>query len=225
MAGKGNPNWTKKSTDDEVNIDDKVVTEDKKTDLNIDNLVAKAVAEALAKQEKTNIKAKTKNIKYKFIPEQTSVRVQTNVGGKFIINDSRGQSFFYELNGYGDSVTIPFKELKNYYGKNYTLFTSGKLAIIDVVSDADIELEDVINDLNLTKIYFNDNKVSPINIETLFYDEIEINEFENKIRNSDEVAETIVEVGYILYKNGTFNDNSKMNFLRQQFRNPDLFTK
>ena len=30
---------------------------------------------------------------------------------EIIINDTRGQSF-YELNGYGDSVTISFKELK-----------------------------------------------------------------------------------------------------------------
>lgn len=231
MAKRGNPSWVKK--DKEVKNENEQIIEnqievEKKDD--IDALIAKAVAEALKKQKielmsQIPNQPKTKKTKHRFIPEHARVRLQTNVDGKFIINDTRGQSFFYELNGYGDSVTISFKELKNYYGKNYVLFTSGKLAITEVIVDTEVELEDVIRDLNLTNIYYNEKKISPIDIEKLFSKEVTIEEFENKVKNSNEVAETIVEVGYVLYRKGLFNDNSKMNFLRQQFRNPNLFTK
>jgi hypothetical protein len=220
---RGNPNFGKKKIEKE--------TENIVQEINVDELVAKAVAEALAKQKAELLsqipieQEKPKKIKHRFIPEHARIRLQTNVEGKFIITDTRGQSFFYELNGYRDSLTVSFKELKNYYGKNYVLFTSGKLAITDVTVDVEVELDDVIRDLNLTNIYFNEKKISPIEIEKLFSNAMDIKEFEDKVRNSSEVAETIVEVGHILYKRSIFTDNTKMNFLRQQFRDTNLFTR
>ena len=197
--------------------------------VNMDEIIAKAVADALEKQKQelmTQVaKPEIKKARYGFIPDHARVRIHTNVDGKFIINDTRGQNFFIELNGYKDNTTIAFKDLKNFYGKNYTLFTSGKLAISDVLAETETELKDVISDLNLTKIYYDENKVSPIDIEELFSDETSVGDFEFKLKNSTEVAETIVEVGYILYRQGLFSNNNKMNVIRQLFRDPNLFTK
>jgi hypothetical protein len=105
------------------------------------------------------------------------------------------------------------------------MFTTGSIAIVDVVSDVDIEVEDVIQDLGLTKIYYNKDKVSPLEIEALFSNDTSISDFETKVKNSTEIYETIIEVAHVLYKRGAFTDNSKMNFLRQHFRNSVLFTK
>lgn len=223
---RGNPNFGKKNTEninkDTENNDTSIQNINEQTSTNIDELIARAVAEALEKQKK-DFESIGKKPRNKFVPENARVRIETNIGGKFIMSDNRGQNFFVELNGYKDSTTIIFKDLKNFHGRNYKLFTSGKVAITDVVSDVDIELEDVIKDLNLTKIYFDNNRISPIDIETIFSDNMGLAEFEKKVTNSPEIAETILEVAYILYRRGTFNDNAKMNFLRQIYRNPNLF--
>jgi hypothetical protein len=233
---RGNPNFNKKNTENKNQADNINNTkenreteqsniktpENNQSNIDIQEVIAKAVAEALEKQKK-EFEFSAKKSRNKFVPDNARVRIETNIGGKFIISDTRGQNFFIELNGYKDGTTISFKDLKNFYGKSYKLFTSGKIVITDVVSDVDIELEDVIKDLNLTKIYFDKNKISPIDIESIFYEDVNLREFENKVTNSPEVAETILEVAYILYRRGTFNDNSKMNFLRQIFRNQNLF--
>lgn len=223
---KGNPNWKKKD-DTQTLVEKGLENQSDSPALNVDELIAKAVADALEKQrlEIHMEKPPIKKIKHNFIPDHARVRISTNIDGKFIISDTRGQNFFIELNGYKDSTTISFKDLKNFYGKNYTLFTSGKLVVADVSSDSEIELVDVIRDLNLNKIYLDNKKVSPIDIENLFTDNIQASEFESKLKNSTEIVETIVEVGHILYKQGQFSDNNKMNIIRQMFRNPSLFTR
>lgn len=220
---RGNPNFSKKNKDNNIeNTSIPTQNTDTQSAINIDELIAKAVTEALEKQKK-DFESTGKKSRSKFVPENARVRIETNIGGKFIMSDNRGQNFFIELNGYKDSTTIIFKDLKNFHGRNYKLFTSGKVAITDVISDVDIELEDVIKDLNLTKIYFDENRISPMNIEIIFNDDMGLAEFERKVTNSPEIAETILEVAYILYRRGTFNNNAKMNFLRQIYKNPNLF--
>jgi len=221
MANRGRPS-TKTTT--KVNVD-KPKVDKPKTDSNVDveALIAKAVADALKKQEKEFEKQNKTANKRKFISDNTRVRIEQNIDGKFIISDTRGQNFFIELNGYRDSTTMAFKDLKNFHGRNYTFFTSGKLIITDVTSENDITVEDVINDLNLQKVYYDENKISPIDIEDLFTSKYSTDNFEKAVRNSVEIAETILEIGYVFYRRGQFTDNSKMNILRTLFRNPNLF--
>jgi hypothetical protein len=212
--------------------------------INIDEAIAKAVAVALAQKEaefqkqleqvKSNVETKVEikaveTPKFgksgrRFIPDNTRIRIEQNIDGKFLISDNRGQNFFIELNGYKDSTTMAYKDLKNFYGRSHTFFTSGKLAITDVVSDSEITLEDVIYDLNLQKTYYDEKRVSPVDVENLFYDDVTTVEFEKKLQNSLEIAETMLEVAYVLYKRGQFSDNAKMNVFRQILRNPQLFT-
>ena len=98
------------------------------------------------------------------------------------------------------------------------------LKITDVVSEnGEVESEDVIEDLNLQKIYFGKDSISPLDIEFYLLDCDDINEFSSKLRNSTHILKTIMEVGSILYKDNQFNDNSKMDLIRQVSGNYDLF--
>jgi hypothetical protein len=238
---KSNSTYTKKSNTVEKTVDkeikpkivktpeaEKIIEiENKSSDINIQDIIAKAVAEALEKQAKeiAQTQTTTKPKKNKYVPENARIRLESNDNGKIIISDQRGQNFFLELNGYKDNVTMSFKDLKNFHGKHYTMFNSGILTIVDIATDADIEVEDVIKDLGLTKIYYDPKKINPNEIEEVFTSDCSITDFENKVRNSVEIAESIIAVAHILYKRGIFTDNSKMNFLRQHFRNSVLFTR
>lgn len=214
-----------------------------KKEINIDELVALKVAEILAQKELENkesnipkIEEKTipvkKSIKpserirnRKFVPDNTLIRLEQNIDGKFIIKDDRGSNYFVELTGYGDTTTMSFKDLKNFHGRNHTFLNKGKLKILDVVSEnGDVDFEDVIEDLNLQRIYNDDKKISPIDIEHYLLEEESLNEFSSKIRSSKEILEVIVEIAHILYTRGEFNNNSKMDVLRQVSGNYDLFT-
>ena len=213
------------------------------TNVDIDKLVAEKVAEQMAKflanqqienmKEKTEVKEEThrktkpsllKSKRRKFVPDNTLVRVEQSIDGKFIIADNRGSNYFIELNGYGDNTTMSFKDLKNYHGKHHSFLNKGKLKIIDVISESgEIEFEDVIQDLNLQRIYESENRISPLDIEYYLLDEESLSEFTEKVRNSTEILETLIEVSNILYNRGEFNDNSKMDVLRQVSKNYDLF--
>lgn len=236
MARRSRPNKDKEVTTTKP-IEEK---EEIKQELNIDELVAQKVAEILAQKELEKVQIKEKTIKVeprvarpkpsdrirkrKFVPDNTLVRLEQSVEGKFIISDNRGSNYFIELNGYGDSTTMNYKDLKNYHGKYHSFLNKGKLKIIDVVSEnGEIEFEDVIGDLNLQRIYDSEDKISPLDVEYYLLDEQSLNEFSNKVRNSTEILETIVEVANIYYNRGEFNDNSKMDVLRQVYGDYDLF--
>jgi hypothetical protein len=213
-------------------------------EINTEELIAKAVAEAIAKKElelkleyeklqaeKTVEFTKAETLKLtniksrrKFVPDEARVRIQQNIGGKFIISETRGSSYFIELNGYGDSTTMPFKDLKNFHGRYHSFLNTGKLLLVDVISDSDVALDDVIEDLNLQRIYNNEKSIRPDMIEYFLLEETSIHEFDTKIKNSTDILETIVEIAMVLFKRGQFTDNSKMNVLRQVLRNPELFT-
>jgi len=221
----------------------KVETKQDEPKLDIDELVAAKVAEQMAnffakqeiekqKTQITTMKEDTPKIKpssvkskrRKFVPDNTLVRIEQSIEGKFIIADNRGSNYFIELNGYGDNTTMSFKDLKNYHGKYHSFLNKGKLKIIDVISESgEIDFEDVIQDLNLQRIYESENKISPLDIEYYLLEEESLSEFSDKVRQSNEILETIIEVSHILYSRGEFNDNSKMDVLRQVSKNYDLF--
>jgi hypothetical protein len=205
-------------------------------------LIAKAVAEALAK-EKENLKLEIENeLKNKsieleknnsklniknrnFVPDDARIRIESNVSGEFMLVDAIGKTYRIKLNGYGYTATISFRELKNFHGNNHSFLNTGKLIITDVISNIDITLDDVIEDFDLQHIYHNEKIIRPFEIDYYLSDKVSIDEFNKKLENSNNLLETIIEVAVILFKKGQFTDNSKMNKLREITRMPELFTR
>lgn len=161
----------------------------------------------------------------RFIPDDARIRIELNIDGKFIIADTRGNNYFVELNGYKDTTTISFKDLKNFHGKNHSFLNKGKIIVTDVISDSEVDIQDAIEDLNLQRLYNNEEIIRPFEIEDYLSSDISIEEFSTKAEKSREYLETIIEVAVILFKRGQFTDNSKMNKLREITRMPELFTK
>lgn len=166
----------------------------------------------------------TKN-KYKFIPDNTKVRLKSNIGGLFTFNEDRGKvRVFFQISNFGQSTTISFEELNLFISTSPSFINKGYVAIVDAYSDTDIEVEDVIRDLRLDNLYFDENKINPMEIESLFDDNLTTEkDFEKKLNNSMEMAETVLEAAHFLYKRGLFTNNNKMNLIRQIFRKPNLF--
>jgi len=163
--------------------------------------------------------------KYKFIPDHTKIRIKSNISGLFTFHEDKGKTrVYFEINDFGQSTTISFDELCIFITSKPSFIKNGSIAIVDVYSDIDIEVEDVIKDRRLEDLYFNENKINPMYIEDLFDDRKTSNqEFEKKLTNTLEMAETVMESAHVLYKRGIFNNNTKMNAIRQIFRNPNLF--
>lgn len=173
--------------------------------------------------EKVTATTNTKK-KYKFIPDNTKVRVQSNVDGKFLFTEDRGKiRVFVQLDNFEDSAVISYEELRTLYSSRPSFIRKGQIAITDVYSDEDIEIEDILKDLRLDNIYGCEDKIDPRYLKDLLTDKVDEKDFMSLINNTPEMAETVVEIAYILYRQGLFNDNAKMNFLRQIFRNQNLF--
>lgn len=185
----------------------------------------KKISEISTETPKIENNAKSNKNKYKFIPDNTKVRLKSNIGGLFIFNEDRGKvRVFFQIDNFGQSATISFEELSVFISSAPSFINKGNIAIVDTYSDIDITVEDIIRDKRLEKLYFDEDKINPMRIEDLFNDDITSEkEFEKKLNNSLEMAETVMEAGHILYKKGLFTNNTKMNTIRQIFRKPNLF--
>ena len=233
-----------KNKKNEIITKEKNVKVSKEADINMEELIYKKIQDALAQQEeklkkefevklnetkKENIiETKTSSLQIddniKFIPDQTMIRIKNNVAGKFIIKDNRGNGFFHELNGYGDVTTVPYKDLKIFNNQNRTFLKNGDIIITDVISDGDINIDNVLYDFNLYEIYYNENIIRPYEIEKYLSDKISIEEFSKKIEKSLSWLNTILKVSVILFKKGKFSDNNKMNKIRELTGKQKLFT-
>jgi len=247
MAGRPS-NASKKAVSDEVKIETK--QEIKTPEFDIKSLIQQVTQEVseklkneyegkITELENKLLKANEKSVevpnvenkvkstksKFKFIPDNTKVRLKSNIGGLFTFNEDRGKiRSYFQIDNFGQGVTISFEELNLFLSSKPTFIKSGAIAIVDAYSDIDIEVEDIIRDLRLDDLYFNDKKINPMRIEDLFDDKITSEkEFADKLNNSIEMAETILEASYVLYRKGLFVNNTKMNTLRVIFNRPNLF--
>jgi len=219
-------------------VTEKAVVKDSGNNIDIEAIIKQALAEQ-AKDFKKLLKEKDKeleeknielkeNVKkkkeYKFIPDTTKIRLKSNIEGVFyFVNDKGRVPTFIKLNNFRDTVVVNYDELRVLVNSEKRFVQRGKIAIEEVYSESDIGKEDIIKDLRLDKVYFQENVIDPNDIEDIFTDKVSPKEFEELVKNSKDMAEAILEVAYVLYRKHQFNDNSKMNFLRQKFRNPRLF--
>ena len=161
--------------------------------------------------------------KYKFIPDNTKIRVRNNIDGKFIFSDDRGKiRVFVNLPSYGDTIVLDYDEVRVLNNCKGNYFKTGTLVVEDVVSDIDLTIQDIYRDLRVEKIY--NSKINPNNFEKLMSDDVSYKDFETYLMKNKDVAETVLIISCIMYRQGRFNDNAKMHFFKQEFRNPNLYS-
>ena len=198
----------------------------KEKELNVEELIAKAVAEALEKQkqelekEKPVEKTVVTKSKYKIIPDSTKVRIKSNISGMFNWFEDRGKVRVYvQLFDAEQEQVLDYDEFRILSSKDF--LRKATLAIVDVYSNDDITIEDVSRDVNVSNLY--EGEFVANDIEKLFDDSVSVEKFSNYINSNKDVAETVLDVAYRLYRQGKFNDHAKMAFLRTGFNNPNLF--
>jgi len=163
--------------------------------------------------------------KVKYVPENTKIRIKSNIGGTFIFQEDRGKTrAFINIAGYGQSIIISYAELELLRYSKQSFIRSGTISIDEVFSNEGIEFDDVVKELKLDDMYLDKKKIDPRNIEEMFNDEITSDsDFGAKLNASPDMGEVLVEVANVLYKRGQFNNNTKMNLIRQKFGRPNLF--
>ena len=186
------------------------------------DLIKKYEAEVAKLKEELQAK---ESQKIKYVPENTKIRIKSNVGGTFVFQEDRGKTrAFITINGYGGTTNITYGEFELLRYSKESFVLGGTITIDEVFSNEGVGFEDVVNELKLEDMYLDKNKVNPRNIEEMFDDEITSDaEFGKKMNASPKMGEVLIEVATVLYKRGQFNNNTKMNLIRQKFGRPNLF--
>jgi len=168
---------------------------------------------------------KQKKNGYINVPNDTLVILKSNVEGVFIINEQKGANpLFAKLPEYSYTINMTYKEVSMLVSSRNKFFTKGRIAVVEIISpDDDVSYEDVIKALRLDAIYLDENKVNPAKIEDIFDKKCSTDKFRKLVENTPEMHDTVLEVAGKLFKDGKFNDNEKMNVIRQIYRNIHLF--
>lgn len=184
----------------------KKTTEDKKVETNI--------------EETTEEKVTTKPRKRVQVSRDLEVAFINFTSGGFIYIDPKTQNR-YEMESYGDMDYITVGELLTMKNSNKSILDKFWILLVDVLSD-DVELEDVLKYLQLDKKY--EDFLTPDEVDNLIL-KSNTGKFENIINKSDKnLSERIVERAILLFREGKFNDYSKMEVIKKVSGNEELFT-
>lgn len=216
----------RKTVSDETQIEESVVAENATVVPNLDEIIAKAIANARKEWEKEVVKQPVKvEEETTDIPDTLKLEVISNVISKFFLKDSDEHPTLNVVFGnYGDKQRITLEQLRSLRNNKPRILEGGMLAIKRVVSEAKkYSIQDVYEELSLTSLYDANGHVTPLTIEKLFDPNLGFNEFSEMINERLEMYDVILELAYDKYRKGQFNDNAKMNFFRQISNNQNLF--
>ncbi len=216
----------RKPVSDEPQIEESVVAETATVTPNLEEIIAKAIANARKEWEKEVQKAPEKvEEDFQDIPDTLKLEVVSNVISKFFLKDSEEHPILNVVFGnYGDKQRITLEQLRSLRNNKPRILEGGMLAIKRVVSEAKkYSIQDVYEELSLTNLYDANGHVTPLTIENLFAPNLDFNVFSAMINERLEMYDVILELAYDKYRKGQFNDNAKMNFFRQVSNNQNLF--
>lgn len=190
--------------------------ENKKDEVNIEELVAKAVADALAENEKRH-KKEIKELEEKLKSGKSSdlkdisVEITNNTLGTFVLGSKRDAIITRVLRKYKDSTLLDYKEFRLYYSENKEFFESGELLITDVIGNS------------TEKELYDDIKFEPIKKD---YEELltgDYEDFKKFLDNNKASIDNMLDHALELHKKGRFDFASKRDYFRRVTKNFDLF--
>ena len=203
-----------------------VIAENATVAPNLEEIIAKAIANARKEWEKEVAKPTAQaEEETTDIPDSLKLEVVSNVISKFFLKDSEEHPTLNVVFGnYGDKQRITLEQLRSLRNNKPRILEGGMLAIKRVVSEAKkYSIQDVYEELSLSDLYDANGHVTPLTIENLFDPILGYNEFSAKINERLEMYDVILELAYEKYRKGQFNDNAKMNYFRQVSNNQNLF--
>jgi hypothetical protein len=167
------------------------------------------------------LESKNKSNK-KGLPKDLDIVISSNIDGEFDFSSTKGKTNVYiRFDEMGETSVISLEDLRSFNNISNWL-KSGQVAITDV-EDNDYSIEEVINSLRLTKLYNDEKSIAPNKIQDMFTDKVDSIRFDQILLNSPRINDAIIQVACVLQKSGKFNDNSKIQLLKQRVTNPTLF--
>jgi hypothetical protein len=160
----------------------------------------------------------------KKIPNDLVIELTSNLNGGVSFIDKKSKTNAYiSFRGIDDTDSCNFAEIKTMLKQSPRLLEKAYIVITDVSSleDTNFKIEDLLYHLNLEELY--NGSVNPREIGK-FLTSTKYKTFVDKISKCDpNLMDVILERAVYMYKQGQFNDATKMNYLQSMFSNMKLF--
>lgn len=160
----------------------------------------------------------------KKVPSDLIIELSSNLNGGMSFADKHTKTNAYiSFRGIDDTDSCSYLELKTMLKQSPKLLEKAYIVITDVSSFEDVtfKVEDLIYNLNLEVLY--NGSVNPREISK-FLVETKYNVFVDRIgRCNSELIEVIIERAVYMYKQGQFNDATKMTYLQTLSPNIKMF--
>ena len=160
----------------------------------------------------------------KKIPNDLVIELSSNLNGGVSFADKKAKTNTYvSFRGIDDTDSCNYADIKAILKQSPKLLEKAYIVITDVGSfeDATFKVEDLVNNLNLDDLY--NGCINPREIGK-FLTSTKYDLFVDKLNKVDkELIEVIVERAVYMYKQGQFNDATKMNYLQSMFPDMKMF--
>jgi len=226
----------------EVAVENNMTYDEVRSETTVAKTTEEIVAEALAKQAEEFQKmlamalaSQTSTVapvvqnevhenEVKFIPDNTKIEIKSNVVGTFHLKDEvTVPTVNVTFAQFGNRAWITYEQLRNLWNKKPIILTGGMVALSRVASEnKNITMQDIYHDLDIGGLYKN-HEINPLNFDDLISEKTDANKFDALVRENMCFYDMILDLAYLRYSEGKFNNNTKMNTLRTISKNDNLF--
>jgi hypothetical protein len=160
----------------------------------------------------------------KKIPNDLVIELNSNLNGGMTFSDKKNKTNTYiSFRGIDDTDDCNYSDIKALQKQSPKMLEKAYMVITDVSSfeDTTFKVEDLVYNLNLDELY--NGGIDPRDIGK-FLISTKYDTFVEKInKNKDNLMEVILERAVYMYKQGQFNDATKMNYLQSLYPSLKLF--
>ena len=160
----------------------------------------------------------------KKIPNDLVIELTSNLNGGMTFADKKNKTNTYiSFRGIDDTDDCSYADIKAMQKQSPKMLEKAYMVITDVSSfeDPDFKVNDLIFNLNLNELY--NGAINPRDIGK-FLTSTKYETFVNKLNQGDDnLMDVILERAVYMYKQGRFNDATKMNYLQSLFPSMKMF--
>ncbi|MDD4412020.1 MAG: hypothetical protein PHO58_05990 [Bacilli bacterium] len=160
----------------------------------------------------------------KKIPNDLVIELTSNLNGGMTFADKKNKTNTYiSFRGIDDTDDCSYADIKALQKQSPKMLEKAYMVITDVSSfeDPDFKVNDLIFNLNLDELY--NGAINPRDIGK-FLTSTKYKTFVNKLNQGDDnLIDVILERAVYMYKQGRFNDATKMNYLQSLFPSMKMF--
>lgn len=160
----------------------------------------------------------------KKIPTDLIIELTSNLNGSMSFADKKNKTNTYiSFRGIDDTDDCSYADIKALQKQSPKLLEKAYIVITDVNSfeDPDFKVNDLIFNLNLDELY--NGIINPRDIGK-FLTSTKYQTFVEKINNCNrDLLDVILERAVYMYKQGQFNDATKINYLQSLFPSMKMF--